>query len=207
MKTQKPFLLLSSLLAVIFLAGVNIYAQTDAAKTQVPPSYEVVLQVLVGSNDAGDGTGLSPNLRPVYAQLKTNFGFSSYRLDNTFIGRIGTNGTFEYKSVSNTVGAGADSESPTFLEWTLGGLKNAMNDKGQTAFQAEPFRFGARVPVRVSTYTDNTGKAVGNVSYESIGLTVNRVSLLENTPTLIGTLSLPKTAGTIFLILTVRSAQ
>lgn len=203
MKTRKPLLLLS----IVIIAAAGLYAQPEGARPpQIAPSYEVMLQVLVGSNDAADSSGLSPNLRAVSGQLKSNFGFSNYRLDNTFVGRVGTNGTFEYKSVSNTIGTGVDSETPTFLEWTLGTLRSSANEKGQTTFQAEPFRFGARVPVRVSSYTDNGGKSVATVNYESIGLNVNRVSLLENIPTLIGTISLPKTAGTLFLVLTVKPA-
>jgi hypothetical protein len=192
------------LIAAILLAGISLYAQSGPNVPPIEPSYEVKLQVIVGSNEAGQNN-LPSNLRGGIAeQLRSNFGFPDYHLDSTFVGRIGTNGTFEYKSVSNTVGA--DSETPTFLEWTLGTLRTAANEKGQTAFQAQPFRFGARVPIKVSTFTES-GKTISNTSYESVGLTVNRVSLAENTPTLIGTLSLPKTAGTLFLVLTVKPAQ
>ncbi|MGH7783158.1 MAG: hypothetical protein ACREO5_04870 [Candidatus Binatia bacterium] len=204
MKTRKPLLLLS----IVLVAAASLYAQPEAARPpQIAPSYEVMLQVLVGSNDTANGGTLSPNLRAVSSQFKSNFAFSNYRLDNTFVGRVATNGSYEYKSISNTIGTGVDSETPTFLEWTLGTLRSAANDKGQTTFQAEPFRFGARVPVRVSSYSnDNSGKAIATINYESIGLVVNRVGLLENTPTLIGTISLPKTAGTLFLVLTVKPA-
>jgi len=45
------------------------------------------------------------------------------------------------------------------------------------------------------------------LNYEAVGLNMNRVSLPENKPTLIGTLSLPKTTGTMFLVLTVRPTE
>lgn len=202
MKTHRTLLLF----AAILLAGGTVLAQNNPNPTQVAASYEVMLQVVVGSNGSAEGSSLTPNLRGLSDQLRSNFGFANYRLDNTFVGRVGTSGTFEYKSISNTVGAGADSETPSFLEWTLGGLRSSINDKGEAVFQAEPFRFGARVPVRISTFKDDSGKAISNINYEAIGLTVNRVSLRENAPTLIGTLSLPKTAGTVFLILTVKPA-
>ena len=35
-------------------------------------------------------------------------------------------------------------------------------------------------------------------NYESIGLTMSIIGLPANTPTLVGTISLPKTTGTIF---------
>jgi hypothetical protein len=65
---------------------------------------------------------------------------------------------------------------------------------------AQPFRFGARVPIRVA----EPGKPGAAINYESIGLTINRVSFRENVPTLLGTISLPRTAGTLFIVLTVR---
>ncbi|MEP6849589.1 MAG: hypothetical protein ABI999_12095, partial [Acidobacteriota bacterium] len=105
------------------------------------------------------------------------------------------------------IGTGVDSDTPTFLEWSLGGLRTSTNDKGRMIFQAEPFRFGARVPVRGTNMIGDGGKLASITNYESIGVTVNRVSLSENTPTLIGTLSLPKTAGTIFLVLTIKPTE
>src|SRR5258705_8000745 len=83
MNTRKPLLLLSSLLSVILLASSSIYAQPDAARSQVSPSFEAMLQVIVGSNDAVDGANLPSNLRAVSGQLKANFGFPNYRLYNT----------------------------------------------------------------------------------------------------------------------------
>ena len=204
MKPPKTFRLTICLLAVFLFGGLTAFAQGPNPKFE--SSYEVVLQLVVGSNEGGEGTALPANLRGMSGQLKSNFGFSNYRLDNTFVGRIAANGTFEYKSVSNSFGSGVDAETPSFLEWTLGRLISSTDDKGQAAVMAQPFRFGAKVPVKVSTLVDGGTKTVSNTSYESIGLTVNQVSLAQNTPTLIGSLSLPKTAGTIFLVLTVKPA-
>jgi hypothetical protein len=44
-------------------------------------------------------------------------------------------------------------------------------------------------------------------NYESIGLDLNRVTLAENTPTVIGTLTLPNTAGTLFLVMTAKPVE
>lgn len=192
------------LLSILLASWLNLFGQADNTQPRVEASYEVKLQLIVGSNDDSKNS-LPPDLRGgVTEQLRSNFGFSGYRLDNTFVGRVGGSGSFEYKSIWNT--AGTDADSPSFLEWSLGRLRSATNEKGQAVLLAEPFRFGARVPVKVSTVTEG-GKTLTSVNYESIGLTVNRVSLAPNTPTLIGTLSLPKTAGTIFLVLTVRPAE
>jgi hypothetical protein len=51
---------------------------------------------------------------------------------------------------------------------------------------------------------DTNGDAV---NYEGVGLTAYRISVASSRPTLVGTISLPKTAGTMFLVLTVRPAE
>jgi hypothetical protein len=43
------------------------------------------------------------------------------------------------------------------------------------------------------------------INYEAVGISMNLIGLPANTPTLIGTISLPKTAGTIFLVATVKA--
>ena len=45
------------------------------------------------------------------------------------------------------------------------------------------------------------------ISYESIGLVLHGLGFAENVPTLIGTVNLPGADGTIFLVMTVRSAD
>jgi hypothetical protein len=122
--------------------------------------------------------------------------------------RVGNTGSFEYKSVSTSIGSGPDSETPSFLEWSVSGVRSVDNEKGQKVFQTDAFRFGARVPVRTGSSTDPaTSRVSPTVNYESIGIKASQISIPENTPTVIGTLSLPKTAGTMFLILTLRSTN
>lgn len=207
MKLSTLRLSILTFLITLCLNSSSIYAQSDNSKVQIEPSFEVALQVIVGSNEAASGSALPANLSAVVRQIKSNFAFTDYRIENTLVGRLGNTGNLEYKSISNILGPGIDAETPSFLEWTLGGLKNAANDKGKTIYQAQPFRFGARVPIRTSSYREEGGKTLSNVNYEAIGLSMNRVSLSENTPTLIGTLSLPKTTGTLFLVLTIRTVE
>jgi hypothetical protein len=44
------------------------------------------------------------------------------------------------------------------------------------------------------------------INYENIGLNSMRMTMAENTPVLIGSLALPNTTGTAFLVLTLRPA-
>ena len=62
-------------------------------------------------------------------------------------------------------------------------------------------------PGWLTGYPAANAKTAAVTNYESIGLNLRRISLVENTPTMIGTLNLPGTNGTIFLIMTVRSAD
>lgn len=185
---------------LILLVVSAVAAQSDATQ-QLEPSYEVALHVLIGSNEPGARTELPAGLSAVSKHLKNNFSFSNYRLANTFLGRISNTGNIEYKSVSNILGQETDAESQTFLDWSIGNFRSVQN-----GFQARSFRFGARVPVRTGTFKDSTGMLNPIVNYESIGLTMNMIGLPANTPTLVGTISLPKTTGTIFLVATITPA-
>ena len=60
------------------------------------------------------------------------------------------------------------------------------------------------MPLVTSRVTGEGGKTIPVTNYESVGLTLQRISIAEGTPTLIGTISLPRTTGTVFLVLTVR---
>jgi len=188
----------TSVFVLCLLSLTTAFAQTDARAAQAEPSYEVVLQVVVGSNDAAQKNNLPANLNAVTKNLKINFTFSNYDLSDTYIGRVANTGSIEYKTLSGNFSQPQNSKTPVFLDWTLGSLKSAANGKGQNTIQIQPFRFGARVPVV-------TGNGV--INYESIGLTLLRVNLPENAPTLIGTLPTPKTGETIFLVLTVKSIE
>ncbi len=190
-------LLLSPLLVLLFLSVA--IAQPDSQ--QLEPSYEIALQVVIGSNDAGAKTDLPAGLAGISKQLRGTFSFSNYRLANTFLGRISNTGNIEYKSISNIAGQESVADAQTFLEWSMANFRALPN-----GFQARSFRFGARVPVRLGSARDVPGGAVNPINYESVGLSVNMIGLPANTPTLVGTISLPGTTGTIFLIVTIKAA-
>lgn len=189
-----------------FLCLTSSFAQTDARTAQAAePSYEVVLQIVTGSNDAAQKNNLPANLAAVTKNLKTNFTFSNYGLSDTYIGRVANTGSIDYKTVSGSFGQSQNSQTPVFLDWTFQSLRNSPNGKGQNSIQIQQFRFGARVPVVTATLRDESGKSNPVVNYEAIGLNLRTLSLAENSPTLIGTLPTQKTGETIFLVLTVKT--
>lgn len=195
------------IVSIIFIAAVTIFggrislAQADA-KSARESSYEAMLYVVLGSDEAAQGAEIPKSLSPVTKQLRDNFAFGNYRLLNTYVGRIANNGSLEYKSVSSLPGPERELDSPSFLEWQLNGLRSADTQAGGDLLLMQMFRFGARVPIKI-TATEG-GKTNQAINYESVGLNVNRLSVTQNSPTLIGTITLPRTAGTVFLVLAVR---
>lgn len=198
----------SRLFTLFFLLCVLATASLAQAEAQpqIDPSYDVSLQLLVGSNDATGKPELPASLSGITRQLKQNFPFNDYRISNMIIGRVSNGGSFEFKSISGISGREADPETQSFLEWSMNRLTSAGMVGGKNAIQVQNFRFGAKVPVKVGSTKE--GEATRSIyNYEPIGLTLGRVGLAANTPTLIGTLSLPRTDGTIFVIMTVRPAE
>jgi len=193
-KPHRTFLIFAAAAVLIFGGRISLAQTASPAADQ--RSFEAVLYVILGSDDATGGE-LPSKLGPVGKQVRENFQFANYRLLNTYLGRIADNGSLEYKSVSSFQNASLEPDSPSFLEWNLARLSRDPNGKN---FSFELFRFGARVPVKMG---NDAGKAV---VYESVGMTLNRFGLVEGVPTLIGTISLPKTTGTVFLVMSVRPA-
>ncbi len=191
-------------ISLMLILSASILAQ---APTQVEPSYNISLQLVIGSNDAQTRPDLPAELNNVSRQLKSSFTFTNYRLASTFLGRISNTGNFEYKSTSNIFGQESSGATQSFIEWSAVQFRAMPNAAGQTGFQTQSFRFGARVPVLIAERKDEGGKALPVYNYEQIGLNLSKVGLSQNTPTLIGTLNLPGTTGTIFLVMTVRSAD
>lgn len=188
---------------LFFISCLSAAAQTDSVSQGVEPSYEISLQILIGSNDAtARGIDLPANLSGISRQLKDNFSFSRYRLANTFLGRISNNGNIEYRSVSNLLGQEAGLDPQTFLDWSVIGLKRTEN-----RFHAKAFRFGARIPVRTGALKDESGKVNPVVNYEPVGLSMTMIGLPTNKPTLVGTIGLPRETGTIFVVATIKPAD
>lgn len=188
---------------ILFLISVvSVSGQADLPKP-AEANYEAVLHVLISGGQQGDA--LPNSLGAVSREIKSEFASGNLRLINTYFGRLSSTGNLDYKGVSNAYAPESLPGSPTFLDWRLTDVRNVQNAVGQPAYRLQGFRFGARVPVKIGSLQDEKGTAP--INYEAIGLTVDRLSVRENVPTLIGTLTQPKTDGTLFLVLTVRNAD
>lgn len=183
---------------VVFLLSLtNTFAQTQT-KPQAEPSYDVVLHILAASNNSGDKSSVPATLSNVVKKLKTVYSFANYRLDSTFLQRVANNGSFDFRSIDNTPTQNQENRPQSFFEWSLVGLQSLPNASGQNLIQFQSFRFGQRVPIKTST---------GVFNYEQIGLTIQRFSMSENVPTIIGSLSTSKSDELTLLVLTVKPAQ
>ncbi|HKP70759.1 MAG TPA: hypothetical protein VJV05_15835 [Pyrinomonadaceae bacterium] len=196
-QTHRSRTSLFALPLLILLSSTIIFGQ--AVPSELQASYELSLQVVIGSNDTSTRSDLPPNLTSISRQLKSTYSFQNYRLANTFLGRVSNTGTVEYKSVSNIFGEQVEGgDAQTFLEWSLVNFQALPS-----GFQARAFRFGARVPV----ITRQAKDTAPTMAYESIGLNMNMIGLPISRPTLLGTISLPKTSGTVFLVATIKPAE
>jgi hypothetical protein len=182
-------------------AGNLAYAQTDD-KFRPEPNCRITLQLLIGSGEPGSRNELPADLVDISNQLRKKFAFSSFRVANTFMGRVGNDGSFEYKSTANLFGQETETDAATFLEWSVGDLHIAPD-----GFQARAFRFGARVPVKTGVSRDEAGKISSAIGYESIGLNFARIGVPDHVPTLLGTLNLPRVNRMLFVVITIDKAD
>ena len=190
-----------SVAAVLLCGSISFFAQ---APTTADQSYEATLYVVIGSDDATQRGDLPKSLDAVSKQIRDTFTFKNYRLMNTYYGRLANNGSLEYKSVSSLKNASTELDSPTFLDWQLASFKAESTSLGKGALSMQTFRFGARVPIVVAKIAGDDAKGVPVTNYESVGLTLSRLTVSENAPTLIGTISLPRTTGTVFLVMAIK---
>ncbi|HEY8563834.1 MAG TPA: hypothetical protein VIL74_25870 [Pyrinomonadaceae bacterium] len=201
---NKPKFIFKAFLFLLVLSAANVFAQENRKEPQADPCYEVVLQILVASNNAGEKTTLPAALSGVVKKLKTNYSFADYRLAATFLQR--TSNSIEYKSLLSDFAGLKDNTAPVFSDWSLRNLRNLPTAAGRSTIQFESFRFGARIPI-VASFRDESGKTAPVVNYEAIGVTTTRFSLNENEPTVVGSLTTPKPDELMFLVLTVKPAE
>ena len=197
MNKPKYIFLIAAFFLVGLLSPAASLAQSTETKEPAETTYEVVLQILVASNTGRNTT--PPALSNVLKKLKSNYSFTDYRVAQTYFER--TSYAIEHKGMLSELSQIQSSATPVFSEWRLVGLKNVPDTNGQNTIRLQNFSFGARIPVAVASLKDES-----SVSYEAIGLTLSKLGLSENVPTVVGSLSTSKTDEMMFLVLTVKTA-
>jgi hypothetical protein len=181
------------LLAAFFIFCLSLtasFAQTPINK-QSEPSFDVILQTVIASNNAGDKSDVTAPLSSIVKKLKADFPFTNYRLTSTSIQRIGDKGGAYSKSVSYVT----DKNLAVFSEWVIDDLESSIDDRGQESASIRSFKFNQRIPILSL-----------NNNYEQLGLTA-KFSVMKNTPTVVGSLTTAEPAELMFLILTVKSSE
>lgn len=197
-----------SLLSILFIGLSSHRVLAQAEQRAAEPNFEAVLQVLLGlAEPAPAGTALPASLGNLAKQLRSNFSYAGYKVLNTYVGRVGNNGNLENSGMADIYGQAGETDTPSFLDWHLRGVKSAQNTSGQNVIAVQSFRFGARVPVRTGLPRGVGDGSMPVVNYQPVGLNLERLTLMPNTPTLIGTISLPRTTGTAFVVLTLRTSD
>lgn len=184
--------------ALSFIFVFSAFAAAQSPETnQSVKSYDVLLQVLVTSGGAAD---LPPALSNTGRKLKTVFPAANFSLANTLMGKAALGGSFSHRGITElSLPGGVSPDAPVFSEFSLDRVRTA-EDK----IQIDSFRYGMRVPVRTGSFKSEAGKESPILNYESIGLTVNRLTLTENVPTVVGTLTTSKPNEIIVLVLTIK---
>jgi hypothetical protein len=178
--------------------------QESAAKSEI--NFEVQLHTLITAEGAEGAAKVPQALDAVVRELKAMLPPSEYRLATTFVGRVTNNGSLEMRSVAASpfgpqLGGAAP---PTFFQFTIGRLLLADDASGEKFVRVQPFRFGLRVPIQVTSAPADKGAVVyPAVQYEDVGLTT-QVSVREGEPTLVGTLNSSRPGQLFVLVLTVR---
>lgn len=194
---NKPkFLFSTAAFLFVCLLGLTNSPAQASNEPQAKTSYEVVLQVITGSNNQIDKPSVPQTLSGVVKKLKNTYSFSNFRLDSTYLQR--TSGSIEFKSVSNTLSQNQENFTPIFSDWSLVGIKSFPDAQGKNSIQFQSFRFGQRVPIKTSN---------GVVNYEQVGIVLQSFGLSENVPTVVGSLSTAKLDELMFLVLTVKAAE
>ncbi len=202
---NKPKFIFKLFLFLSVLSVTNSFAQNE---TKTPPAdqcYEVVLQILIASNNAAEKNVVPPTLSNVVKKLKTLYAFSDYRLTTTSLQR--TSNSIKYKSLLSDFSQNPDNAAPVFSEWALMNLRNLPNSSGRNTLQFEYFKFDARIPVMTERVKDASEKTAPIVNYDSVGISTTRFSLSENEATVIGSLATSKPGELMFLVLTVKPVE
>lgn len=153
---------------------------------------------------AGRSAALPEDLTEISRQLQRTFRARDLSVVETYIGQISAaRGSIDYKTIASFDPTAVS--HPTFLNWELRGVEKYPGDPAG-GFIIKTFRFQARYPIRIEMPKLTQGQSEP-LRYETIGLALDRMSIVSGKPTVIGTLSLPNFAGTAFLVLSVTSGE
>jgi hypothetical protein len=168
---------------------------------------DVELYLLTASDTSGGGGGRLPSqLEPVVRQLRATLPFENYRLTATMLNRTRNGGRLEVKGVGATPFSKVAASVPLFSEYSVASVKLKNDAIGpQSTVELAGFRFGARIPIQMSSVAPGAGSAaaVSTIQYESTGISTE-FSMREGEPVIVGTLSVGQSGETFILVVSAK---
>jgi hypothetical protein len=168
-------------------------------------NFEVQLYLLLASNKAETNEKLPAMLEPVARQLRATLPFSRYSLAATLLNRVRNRGKLSFRGVGGPpfINAGLSPSLPSFYDFNLGEVRLNSNAAGRNVVQMFGFRFGARIPIQTTMPVGpNGGPAV--TQWESTGINTD-ISIPEDEPVVVGTLSVQGSESFIIVIVAKRA--
>jgi hypothetical protein len=176
----------------------------DMKREQI--NHEVQLYLLVASDAPGERSNIPQLLDGAVRQLKDTLPFANYRLASTFVDRVRDGGTLEVSGVGGfpLVTTPANSNTPTFFTFSLGGVLLVRGADDQPFIQVGRFRFGLKVPIQTSiTHSEGNNTGYPVINYQDTGISTE-LSVREGVPTIVGTLAANRPNESYVLVLTLK---
>lgn len=192
--------LLALQIALVFALASAASAAAQNNDAQSPPAdYEVQLYVLVASQSTSSYSPLPPALRSMTTQLRNSLSFENYGVAITSLIRVPSGGSASANSVTTALPAPteANGRAATYYGYELKLVRPTPDAAGQNVVQFAGFNFTMRVPIKTLG---------GGLNYESVGQRTS-LTLRENTPTLVGTLTTSRPDELLILVAQVRRAS
>jgi hypothetical protein len=179
--------------------GQSSTSSLSSAERKGDVDLEVQLHLLLASNTAGEGAKLPAKFDAVVKQLSSTLPYSHYRWASTFLNRVNIKGNSSIKGIAGPLLAttAPSSATPSFYDLMIGNVGLTTGTAGQELIRFN-LRFGARLPVVVGG-----GAAAPTVNYESTGIDT-LISVRENEPVVVGTMSLGPSNETLVLVVSVK---
>jgi hypothetical protein len=180
----------------------------SAGSAQIQPAslsddvFDAKLQVILASDRAVKTSPIPSSLSPITDALTRDFALANFQIIDTQIGRLADRGMLETKGAVDLDDPTANSTAPAYTEWNITDSRSGGAPEGSTVTIGS-FRYIIRISNRKAVADTEPGKPGTVVAYESYGQTLRRLSVPDSVPTVVGSISLPKGAGTLFLVLTV----
>lgn len=194
--------ILVAALSFLSFAFVNAQEQAPAEQSTINSNHEILVQVLVASNEAGK-SDLPANLEALARKLKGDLGFTNYRLALTQLSRVSPKAYMQTKGISPLGQNQADAKPLNFYEIAVNFGEVKPDKNGEQNIKIATLNFNISVPIEKRTVNDQ-GKEASYINYEQLSLRANSIGISFNEPTVIGTLTTSRANEALVLVLTVK---